>query len=67
MTKTEILAAIADAEAMLASGLNNATSDGESVSIDPEDLRRRIEELRGLLNSRGPKRRVRTFDLRNAF
>lgn len=68
LTEQEIQAQITQLEASLASGVTAVSSDGESVSFDPAAIRQRIAELKALLpGKRHRQRRVRTFDLRNAF
>jgi hypothetical protein len=68
MTPEQIEAEIEQLETLLNSGATSVTSDGETVNLSQEDIRRRLLELKARQSGRRhTARRVRTFDMRNAF
>lgn len=59
---------IARLEALLTAGATSIESDGETVSVDLEQVRRRLAELRAQqTGQRHRGRRVRTLDISDAF
>lgn len=68
MTPAQIQAEIDQINSVLASGTKSASSDGETVSFDFDELRRRRAELQASqYRQRHRNRRVRTIGLHNAF
>lgn len=68
MTPQQITAEIERIDSILSAGTTSASSDGESVSFDFEELRRRRSELQAMQpRQRFRQRRVRTIDLSRAF
>ncbi|HWL10761.1 MAG TPA: hypothetical protein VNQ76_20305 [Planctomicrobium sp.] len=68
MNEEQINEQIANIDSILASGTTSASSDGESVSWDFEELRRRRSELLALkYRQRYRQRRVRTINISRAF
>lgn len=68
MTQAEIAAQIVQLESLLNSGATSIDSDGETIHLDQDALRRRLAELRARQSgNRHAQRRVRTLDLSRAF
>lgn len=68
MTQEEIADQIVQLESLLNTGATAIDSDGESLQLSQDDIRRRLAELKALqTGNRHRQRRVRTIDLRNAF
>ena len=68
LTQAEIDAEIANLEALLNAGATSITSDGETVTLDQNSIRRRLAELQAMkIGKSHQQRKVRTIDLSNAF